>query len=298
MKIQTRESATALAVVLPILVYFIIFTIVPVVMLFYYSMTDLSLVYGSENFIGLRNFVNIFKYKEYINSFLTTLSFAVLIVLFGTTFGLLLALAINSLPSCKSFYRIIYYLPALLSTAVISKLVNTMLDYNGSINSIIVSLGGEPIVWYDSLFWMYFYIILIVTWKGFGGTALLLMAGLGGISKEVYEAADIDGAKGAVRFFYITVPLLRPMLGYVLILGFIGAFNIFEPVMFISLGQPDDQTKVILYKIYDEAFRNFNQGLASALSVLVLIVVMACTIVNMKISGGNLLKMERPKNAK
>jgi ABC-type sugar transport system permease subunit len=157
----------------------------------------------------------------------------------------------------------------------------------------VTALGGNNIVWRDSVFWMYFFIIAIVTWSGIGGTALLFIAGLNGISREIYEAAEIDGVNAFQKILCITLPLLKPMTGFILITGFIGSFNVFEPVMLVSEGGPDSATKVVLYRIYDEAFKNFNQGLSNALSVLVFVLVFILTLFNIRFTDSSIIKMAR-----
>ena len=140
----------------------------------------------------------------------------------------------------------------------------------------------QSVAWKLSTFWMYFWIIFICVWKGLGATVILLVAGLNAIPPELYEAAELDGAGPVSKFFKITLPQLRPMLVFVMITSIIGAFNIFEPVQLISQGGPDGSTKVILYQIYNEAFQNGNNGMGSAIAVVVLLLLMGLTALNMR----------------
>jgi len=293
MKLQKKESIRALGCVVPATFYYLLFTLVPLVMLFWYAFTNYNVLQKTKAYIGFGNFVNIFSNKVYYSSLLTTLIMAVLLMAFGMLFGFLLALGLHKVTKGKKLLRVVWYIPALLPMAVMSQFINVLLQPNGIANNIFAALGIGRIRWFQSVFWMYFYIITLVTWKGLGGTALFFMAGLSGINTEVYEAAEIDGATGFKKMLYVTLPLLRPMIGYILITGFIGAFNIFEPVMFISNGgDPRGATQTILYKIYDQGFGNFNLGLASAISVVVFFIVLILTVVNIKVSDSNILKAE------
>lgn len=294
MKRAVRENIKGLGVVLPVIVYYALFTLVPVFMMVWYAFRDYSIRLNKDQFIGLENFSIIFSDSRYLMSIVWTMIIAVFVVAIGMVFGFLLAYLLNKLSYGKGFLRTLWYVPALVSLAIISTLLNILLGTYGSFNNLLESMGLPYQNWYDSVFWMYFWIIIVVSWKGLGGTALYFIAGLNGIDKSVLEAADIDGCHGFKRVWYITLPMMRPMLGYILITGFIGAFNIFEPVQIISGGRPE-QTKVILYRIYDEAFANGELGLASAISIVVFIVVFLMTLINMKVTDDSMFRT-RPRS--
>ncbi|GHV00241.1 sugar ABC transporter permease [Clostridia bacterium] len=292
MKLQKKDSIKALSCVIPSTVYYLLFTLVPLVMLFWYSVTNYNVLEQTNAFVGFQNYVKIFTQQQYYSSLLTTLIIAVLIMAFGMILGFFLALGLNKVLRGKSFLRVLWYIPALLPMAVMSQFISILLQPLGIANNIVRALGGDAVSWYDSVFWMYFFIVLLITWKGLGSTAVLFMAGLAGVSPEIYEAASIDGATGWRRMVYITLPLMRPMIGFILIMGFIGAFNIFEPVQLISRGAPRGQTEVILYKIYTQGFDNFKLGFASAISVVVFVIVLLLTLLNMLVTDSNILKAE------
>ena len=147
------------------------------------------------------------------------------------------------------------------------------------------ALGLERVSWTQSTGWVTAVIIIICVWKGLGQTIVLYIAGLQSIPREIYEAAELDGASSLQSFAYITIPMLRNTTTFVLITSIIGAFNMFEPVQLISHGGPDGTTKVILYQIYDEAFNNFNMGMSNALSVLTLFIIGILSFINMRREG-------------
>lgn len=281
-RIILRENLRGWGIVGPIILYLVIFTFIPLVILFRYSFTQDDLFKGTV-FVGFENYKRIFTDPNYYMLFLATILIAVFTIGFSLVFGMLIALGVTGRIRGKGFYRTVYYIPVVVSMAVVAQISNVWLSYNsGTFNNILTALGAEMIAWYKSTFWMYFWIIVICVWKGLGSTVILLIAGLNAIPPEVYEAADLDGANGAERFFKITLPQLRPMLVFVMITSIIGAFNIFEPVQLISQGGPDGTTKVILFQIYNEAFQNGNYGMGSAISVVVLLILMVLTMLNMK----------------
>ncbi len=281
-RIILRENLRGWGIVGPIILYLVIFTFIPLVILFRYSFTQDDLFNGTV-FVGFENYKRIFTDPNYYMLFLATILIAVFTIGFSLVFGMLIALGVTGRIRGKGFYRTVYYIPVVVSMAVVAQISNVWLSYNsGTFNNILTALGAERIAWCKSTFWMYFWIIVICVWKGLGSTVILLIAGLNAIPPEVYEAADLDGANGAERFFKITLPQLRPMLVFVMITSIIGAFNIFEPVQLISQGGPDGTTKVILFQIYNEAFQNGNYGMGSAISVVVLLILMVLTMLNMK----------------
>lgn len=281
-KRAAKENLQGWGIVGPIILYYAIFGLIPLAIVFRYSFMYVD-AFGTEDYVGFSNFVKFFTDYDYYGLLFTTLFIALFTIVLSLVLGMLIALAVTGPIKLKGFYRTVYYIPVVVSMAVVSQIVNVWLTYNnGTINNLLVAFGGEKIDWYDSTFWMLFWIIVICTWKGLGATVILFIAGLNAISPELYEAADVDGANSSTQFFKITIPQLRAMFVFVLITSIIGAFNVFEPVQLISGGRPDGTTKVVLFQIYDEAFQNGNFGMGSAISVVILIILMVLTVLNMK----------------
>ncbi len=281
-KRNLRENLRGWGLIGPIILYYFIFGIIPIIILFRYSFMQDDLFLGTQ-FVGFKNFVTIFTDKNYYVLFLATILIAVFTIGLSLVFGMLIALAVTQPLRGRGVYRTVYYIPVVISMAVVAQIANVWLSYNdGTFNNILNTLGMGSVAWKQSTFWMYFWIIFICVWKGLGATVILLVAGLNAIPPELYEAAELDGAGAVTKFFKITLPQLRPMLVFVMITSIIGAFNIFEPVQLISQGGPDGTTKVILFQIYNEAFQNGNYGMGSAIAVVVLVMLMILTALNMK----------------
>lgn len=282
-RLTIKENIRGWGVIGPIILYYFIFGIIPLFIVVRYSFFREEGFWHTLTFRGLGNYVDFFSNKEYYGLLLTTMLIAVFTIGLSLVLGMLIALGVTSGIKGKGVYHTIYYIPVVISMAVVAQIANVWLDYNtGTFNHIITAFGADKIYWKLSTFWMFFWIIVICVWKGLGATVILLIAGLNGISPEIYEAADVDGANSVTKFFRITLPQLRPMLVFVMITSIIGAFNIFEPVQLISGGGPDGTTKVILFQIYNEAFQNQNFGMASAISVIVLVILMILSMINMK----------------
>ncbi|MBQ7163709.1 MAG: sugar ABC transporter permease [Clostridia bacterium] len=289
---EKREAAHGLALITPIMISFTVFTVVPLAMLFWYSFRNYNILKNTDVWNGFTNYVRIFTRKEYLSSLGTTILMAVILTAVSVSVSFLVGLGCTKVRKHQGLLRTIWYIPSIIPIYVITAILNNMLANDGTINKILALFGAEGVKWYRSTFWMYFWIIFITSWRGIGGTSLLFIAALGSVDKNVYEAADLDGATGIKRIWYITIPLIKPMFSFILINAFIGACQIFEPVLFISEGGPDQSTKVILYRIYDEAFLNGKMGFACAMSVVVTIFIMIFSIAGMIISDSDMLKIK------
>lgn len=287
-KRSTRNTIIAWASIGPICLYYLVFGLVPIAIVIYYGFFSQESVFSPYEFVGFGNYIEIFTQERYYQPFLNTLLFSVFTITISIVFGLLFAKLMTVPIRGQAFYRTVYYIPVVISMAVVAQIVNVWLSYNsGTVNNIIVSFGGERINWYYDTFWMYFWIIVICIWKGLGASIILFIAGLLGISNDIYEAADIDGANAVNKFFKITLPQMRPIMVFVLITSIIGAFNIFEPVQLISSGGPNGTTNVLIYLIYNEAIQNGNFGMGSSVAVLLLLILMALTALSMKFNTDN-----------
>ncbi len=277
-----KENLQGWGIIGPIILYFAIFGMIPLVIVFRYSLMEDDLFKGTT-FVGLRNYVTIFTDPAYYKLLFTTLLIAVFTIGLSLVLGMVIALLVTGSIRGKGFYRTVYYIPVVVSMAVVSQIASVWLDYNnGTLNNLLQTLGLSKVAWRESTFWMLFWIIVICVWKGIGATIILFVAGLNAIPSEIYEAAELDGATGWTKFWKITLPQLRPMLVFVIITSIIGAFNVFEPVQLISEGGPNGTTMVILYQIYNESFQNGNFGMGSAISVVILFILMGLTMLSMR----------------
>ena len=293
MRSETRSSfhrkkvRFAWGVLTPILIYYFLFGLLPIIVVILLSFVEWNgLRFHEIEWVGLGNFQEFFTNASYYRMLFNTILMGAFNVGFSMVFGFVAALFLTQKIKGTTFYRTVWYIPTIVSMAVVSQIVSTILNPDtGVLNTIIIRNGGEPILWQRSTGWMYFWIILVCVWKSLGGSMLLFMAGLNAIPPEIYEAAAIDGVNPFQKLFYITLPNMRQMTSFVLITSLMGIFSLFEPIQIISNGGPNGTTKVIMYQIYDEAFGgNLRMGMSSAISVVVLILVMAMTVLNMRLT--------------
>ena len=259
-----RHAIEAWIILTPILIYYIIFAFVPVVANVAISFTRWNGIQGSPTWAGLEN------YRRYLQDpypliLLNTAFFAIIILLVQTVLAFFIALLLNEKLVGRGAYRALWYIPTLTSAAIMAQLVTVFIaPYGGVFNNILQTLGRPPVIFTISGSWMRAVIIIFSIWRGVGGPVVLFLAALQGINPEVQEAAMVDGAGGWARIRSIILPLLRPMIVFVLVTGVIGAFQIFEAVQLISKGGPFNQTNVMLNQIYNDAFINANFGVATA----------------------------------
>ena len=278
---QKREERFAWAFFIPVSIYMFIFSFLSLFFVIFISFTSWEgLEFSQMRFVGFANYTRFFTDSTYLKSLLNTVIMGGLILVINMVLGFFLALLLNSALRGRGFLRAVLYIPGIISFAVLSELISRMLEPTGIINVILDSFGLDIVFWTESTFWMFFYVILISVWRSIGSTVLYYLAGLAGINKEMYEAADLDGANGAQKMFYITLPQLRPMIFFILITSLINMFNIFEPIQLITKGGPNNSTMVVMYQIYNEAFQNFNMGMSSAISVIVMVIVLILTAFN------------------
>lgn len=280
---RNRQPLEGWLILTPILLYYSFFFLFPVIANLYVSFTSWSGVYDSPRWVGLTN------YRVYLNHpyplilFNTTL-FAVVILVVQTTLAFFIALLLNEKVFGRGVYRALFYIPTLTSAAITAQVFFAFISpFDGIFNAILKSLGQPIVVWTVSTFWMRFFIIIYSIWRGVGGPVVLFLAALQGIHREIYEAAMVDGATQGNMLRYITLPLLRPMIIFVMVTGMIGSFQIFESVLLISAGGPSDTTNVMLLQIYNDAFVNTRLGLAAAGSIITGIVLLAFSITNMRL---------------
>lgn len=278
-----RHALEGWLILAPILLYYSIFFLFPVAADLYVSFTSWSGVYDSPKWVGLANY-RIYLNPPYPLILFNTFLFAVIILVVQTILAFLIALLLNEKVFGRGVYRALFYIPTLTSAAITAQVFFAFISpFDGIFNAVLKAMGQPIVVWTISTFWMRFFIVLYSIWRGLGGPVVLFLAALQGIHREIYEAAMVDGARQWDLLRYITLPLLRPMVIFVLVTGMIGSFQIFESVMLISAGGPSNTTNVMLLQIYKDAFANSRLGLAAAGSVIAAIVLLGFSITNMRL---------------
>ncbi|REE82638.1 multiple sugar transport system permease protein [Paenibacillus taihuensis] len=283
-----RDGFVGYSLLAPMFVFFAVFSLFPLLFVIYLSFTEWNGVLGWPKWIGLDNFHRFFTTGDYMLTLLHAGMYGLLILAGCMFIGFFVAILLNQKVSGVGIYRTLWYLPVLVSFAVVAQIANALLDpVTGLVRKVMERFGMEPIIFQQSVFWMTFWLIIISIWKGIGGTVIIYLAGLQGIDTTLYEAAKVDGATRFKILLYVTLPSLRPITMYIAIMGIIGSFQIFEPVQLLTRGGPQGHTNIILHRIYQDAFQSFNMGMASASSVMVLIFTFVLTMIQYRISQRN-----------
>jgi len=287
-----RQPIEAWLILSPILLYYSIFFIFPVVANILVSFTRWTGVYDSPVWVGLGN------YKAYLDppypiTLFNTLLFTVVILAMQTTLAFLIAVLLNEKVIGRGAYRAMWYIPTLTSAAITAQVFFSFISpYDGVFNAMLEALGRPAVIWTMKAGWMRVFIIVYSVWRSVGMPVVLFLAALQGIHREIYEAAMVDGADYWRLLRHITIPLLRPMVIFILITGTIAGFQVFETVMLItaggqysvaSSGGPRNMTNVLLLQIYKDAFVSLNLGRAAAGSMIAGLILLWFTSTNMRI---------------
>lgn len=280
------DLKVALLFILPAMIGLVAFCLVPTVRGVYLSFTEYSIL-GEPEWIGIDNYTAIFKDELFWNGMAVTLQYVGLNIVLQFTIALGLALLMHGVAK-STFVRGALLLPFFVANVVVALLWFWMLDYQiGIVNEIISWMGLPRVAFFGSEQWAIPTIAVVNVWKHMGYTALLIFAGLQAIPQHVYEVASLDGASPTRTFWSITMPLLRPVLALVLVVSVIGSFQVFDTVAVTTNGGPVNATRVIQMYIYQKAFAESDFGYASALSVVLFVILALVAFIQMKFLKGN-----------
>lgn len=289
-KFDSKEVRAAYVFLIPSLIGMVIFSLLPLIVSAVISLTDwngldrlLDTGFLSRHFVGLQNFADILTGQEFWKVLLNTIKFIVLYIPFMLCASLLVAFLLSRAKKGVGIFRVMYYIPVLTSWVAASLIWKSVLSPEyGAINNILKLIGIRGPDWLLSESWAMPAIALVSVWKDMGFFGLILLSGIIAIDKSYYEAASIDGAGSVSRFFRITLPLLTPSVFYVLIVSLINSFQLFPQIMIMTEGGPNGVTQVMVERIYKYGFNYHKMGYASAFSWLLFVIIMICTMIQMK----------------
>ena len=268
---------------LPFIIGFLAFTLIPIAVSMYYSVTDYKLG-QTPAFIGIKNYLELLKDERFINSVKVTLIYVVTSVPTKLIFALFVAYLLTQGRRGVTFYRSLYYVPSLIGGSIAVALVwKTIFSRKGLANTILASLGLQKLSWLGDQKLSMGILVLMSAWQ-FGSSMIIFAAGLKEIPGSYYEAAEIDGANKWQRFLSITLPCLSPIILYNLVMQTITAFMAFTQAFVITQGGPNDATNFYALYVYNHAFKWSNMGYASAMSWLMLVLISVITLILFKSS--------------
>ena len=286
------QLVPALLFLLPALLGFLAFFAWPAARGIYLSFTDYNLL-SDPTWVGLANYQDIAGDSVFWRSMVVTLQYVLINIVVQTIAALGLAVLLHRFTK-SMVIRGVVMLPYLIANVIVALVWYWLADYNlGLINSALDAIGLDRIGFFGDQQYAMTTIALVNVWRHLGYTTLLIFAGLQAIPGDVYEAAAVDGAGEWRVFRSITLPLLRPVLAFVLVVTVVGSFQIFDTIAVTTQGGPVDATNAITYYIYDRAFTSFDFGYASALSVILMLILAVIALVQMRVLRANQSDLER-----
>lgn len=266
-----------------LVLYMGLFLIVPVLIVAVGSLHQWNPLNETWKWIGLENYVRMFSYPTFWQAMINTVIFCLVVVFFRVLLGLSVAYALNSeMTRFKTFFRTVFYMPTV--TPLVAVAYVWMIMYNPQFG-LIDKIFGLDINWlFDSRFALPA-IMAMTIWKDFGYAVILFLSGLMSLPSDCYESSQIDGATAWQTFRYITLPLLRPTMLFVVVTSIISYLQAYVPVLVMTKGGPGTSTYLSSYLVYDQAFKQYNFGYASAISLFILLLTAVFTLISFRVTG-------------
>lgn len=270
-------------VVSALILFFTAFYLIPIVSAFVGSFHLWNPLKGQYKYTGLKNWENVFHSRLFWQSMKNTVFFAAIAVAARVVLGLALASALYSkLVKWKSLYRTLYYLPTITPMVAVAFVWKFMYDPRfGLLNQLL----GTRINWLFDAKYAMTAILLLTIWKDYGYAVVILLGGLYSLPADCYEAAEIDGATAMQTFYFLTLPLLKPTILFIVITSLISYFQTYIPVMVLTQGGPGTKTYLASYIIYNQAFVKYNFGYASAISFVLFLIIALLTFASFRLGG-------------
>lgn len=284
-KSDSRGDFSSALMLLPAVFLLAVISIYPFCWLFRYILYDYNGF--TAYYIGFKNFTRMFQDVVFWRSVIHTFEYAIMKLIIILPLSLLLAVLLNQKIKGSGIFRGIYFMPTVISSAVYSLIFGFIFAvYNGVLNAYLQKLGmiHSPIDWLGSVSIVMISIVIVAVWGGFGNYMILFMSGLSSISEEIYESCKMDGANGVQSFFYITLPMLSPVLKVILMLAITTALKDYESILVLTNGGPNSRSEVMFTYIYKLIFGSQTTpqiGYATVLSVMAALIIGVITAVYM-----------------
>ena len=268
----------------PAILSILIFVVYPIVCQLILGFTDWNLIRPKNQFVGLKNYIDLFSRKEFYQVLGNTLVYTASVVFCTLGLALLLAFWLMKDTRLNRLVQSVIFLPHVTALLSVSMIFMWLMDPQIGLFNYILGLFGLPgLRWLESSSTAMMSVVLVTVWKGVGYYTLVILAALKGVPKEVYEAAELDNASRFKAFFRITVPMISPTLFFLLVVMTITSFNVFDIVSVMTGGGPVNSTNVLVYYVYQHAFTYMKIGYASAASTVLLVIVSLMTVVYFKL---------------
>lgn len=263
-----------------------VFTVLPILASVVLAFFQWDIISAPE-FIGLRNFTELVTDRTVRVSFLNTIVFVVIAVALQLSLAMTLAVLVQGkMPTwLRLFFRSTFFFPLILSAASVSIFMRYMFNEQfGVVNWLLGTVGLPAVPWLTTTTGAAFVVVLVYVWQNFGFTFLILLGGIASIPKELYEAADLDGAKGWSKFRNVTLPLVSPTLLVASVTAIITALQVFDQPYVLTRGGPGDSTRSAVMVVYQTAFQQLEFGKASAIGLVLMVLIMLVTLAQFRLS--------------
>lgn len=293
-KLHSANKIQEILMITPMTIGFLLFSVYPIIWVLRWSFFKYN-GYSEPVFVGLGNFIRVFsRDPAYWNSLKNTFLIAGMKMIFEIPLALVLAVLLNNKIKGSSFFRVVFFLPSVFSIAVVGLIFSILFGaYNGIVNAILKNIGliTQNISWFSDKGHALFVIILVSLWTTFGLNMIYFLMGLQNISKSLYECASIDGANEVQQFFYITMPLVAPILQLVLMLSVLGTMKMTDLILVLTNGAPGGSTEVVMTYIFkyffsygESAAMEVQFGYASSMAVVTAVILGIVTLIYLKVS--------------
>ena len=280
-----RDTRTAYLMLAPFLLFFALFVLYPAAMTVYYSFTSFNLKEAA--WVGLKNYRRLLRDEAFLAALRNTAVFAAYSIVSLTVLGFLAAAAMNRAMKGVKWMRMLMIFPYATSMTAISMIWLMMFDaQSGFLNKFLRLLGASGVEWLFNRGTALGCLIFVIIWKNIGYCMLIYLSGMQSIDDSLYEAATVDGASGWTQLWRITLPMVRPVVFFVLITTTVDAFKTFEQVQIMTRGDPLYATTTLVHQIYLRGFTEFKMGYASAMAVVLLAIISLVTALSWGLNRG------------
>lgn len=284
LSLKRRRMILGYMFIMPFILGFIFWFLIPAVVAANLTLQKWNLI-TPPRYVGFENFESLFSDEILGQSLKVTFLFSAISVPLGLAFAFFLASLINSKVRGIAIFRTIYFLPSIVPAVANAILWAWLFNTEfGLINFFVRALGGPKIAWLQDPNWVMFAFVILTIW-GVGNSMIIFLAGLQGIPEIYYEAADIDGAGRWAKLWYITLPVMSPVIFFNLVIGFINSFQVFVSALLITNGGPQNSTLFLVLYIYRTAFQSGKMGYAAVLSWLLFFILMGMSLLVFRYIG-------------
>jgi len=285
--VRSRQARTAYLLIAPVFLLFLAFTVYPLLWSAQISLTSWDGLNAVKKFVGLQNYSHLLRDPEFLQSFRVTVIYSVSVTLISTVLGFGLAFLLQRRHRSAAFYRTVFFSPVVTATVAAAVVWQLIFDpFAGPINVGLRAIGIAGPGWLGDPHWALVAVSIVGIWKRIGFAMVIFSAGLSSLPTSCFEAAALDGATGWRLMRYITIPLLRPITALVLITGLIDSVQVFDHIFIMTNGGPLGSTNVLSLYLYNQGFKIFHLGYASAVGWVLFGIVLAATIMQWQFKKG------------